>query len=115
MRNNHEKKITMCNGRVMMQCNIATKSSNCSFSIPIKLQIVNKFAVTAVQQLKLACRSALTEGLFRVDIFQTKTGKLVVNEFESLEADYATKEDKDRRKVYNYLTDYWISVLTQFA
>ena len=30
----------------------------------------------------------ITDGLFRVDFFQTITGKMVVNELESLDAEY---------------------------
>ena len=47
-----------------------------------------KFAESALREFSAACPSALVGSMMRVDIFQTKSGKLVVNELESLEADH---------------------------
>jgi hypothetical protein len=48
-------------------------------------------ACTALEKLKATLPYAITDGLFRVDIFQTLSGQLVVNEFESLEADFGCR------------------------
>ena len=53
---------------------------------------------------------AITDGLFRVDIFQTRQGKVVVNEFESLDANYdgeATCESVTK----TFLLAYWKKVI----
>jgi len=47
-----------------------------------------KFAESASREFSAGCPLALVGSLMRVDIFQTKSGKLVVNELESLEADH---------------------------
>jgi hypothetical protein len=47
-----------------------------------------KFAESALRSFSAACPSALVGSMVRVDIFQTKSGKLVINELESLEADH---------------------------
>ena len=49
-----------------------------------------KFAESALRSFSAACPSALAGSMVRVDIFQTKSEKLVINELEleSLEADH---------------------------
>ena len=63
-----------------------------------------KFAEEAVVELKRACSSAIIDGLVRVDIFETQMGKLVVNEFESLEACYYHNNESE---VCAKLVEYW--------
>ena len=48
------------------------------------------FASEAVAKLRESAPYAITDGLFRVDIFQTIAGRMVVNEFESLDAGYVS-------------------------
>jgi hypothetical protein len=52
----------------------------------------------------------LTKDLFRVDVFQTASGELKVNEFESLEACY-TSTPENERKFLHFLIDYWKDML----
>jgi len=52
-----------------------------------------KYAESALREFSAACPAALVSSLMRVDIFQTKLGKLVVNELESLEADHHCGEN----------------------
>lgn len=68
------------------------------------------FAEAAVCQLKLQDPSFICEGLVWVDIFCTESGKLVVNEFESLEAAY-NKSFKDELILSVALSRYWQGVL----
>ena len=45
-------------------------------------------SIAAIERTKTNCPGFITDGLLRVDIFKNKDGKYVVNEFESLDADY---------------------------
>jgi len=52
---------------------------------------------------------AITDGLVRVDVMQTKDGRLVVNEFEGFEALYegtGSADSKDYR-AKNFLINYY--------
>ena len=46
------------------------------------------FAEESIAELRKNCPESLTSGLVRVDIMQSDDGHMVVNEFESLEADH---------------------------
>lgn len=70
-----------------------------------------EFAEKAIRDLAKACPFAILDGLVRVDIFRNKAGQLVVNEFESLEADFAhNKKDGD---VFTALSLYWFNKCSQ--
>ena len=97
-----------------MLCHIDTCSGGYAFSKVPHVDIF-KFAEEAVKKLKSACPSAITDGIVRVDIFQTMFGKFVVNEFESLEADYCTTSETDSFFVRNFLVDYWVNVLDKLS
>lgn len=60
------------------------------------------------------CPHAITDGLFRVDVFQTRLGELVVNEFESLDAVYYCGRDTSHH-VTNFLCEYWVKQLTKIG
>ena len=56
----------------------------------------------------------ITEGLFRVDVFEVYKGKYVVNEFESLDADvYGTATDRgnNEQSIREAMRKYWTSVI----
>jgi hypothetical protein len=53
---------------------------------------VLSYATTAIGILKRANPHAILDGLVRVDIFQLEDGRLVVNEFESLEACFVQRK-----------------------
>ena len=66
----------------------------------------------ALQEFASACPNALVDSLMRVDIFQTMAGKLVVNEFESLEADHHSPfGDGDKLEVDDNVRNYYESIL----
>jgi hypothetical protein len=50
------------------------------------------FVETAIQVLKTGNPNSITESVVRVDVFQRNDGKMVVNEFESLEAGIWSKK-----------------------
>lgn len=65
------------------------------------------FAENAVNALKMACPVSLTQGILRVDIFQAADGRLVVNEFESLEACIYSTCAKQEAAALTWMVDYW--------
>lgn len=85
--------------------------SGASFSVRPHTRLFD-FVKSAVGIFRHRCPYAITDGLFRVDVFQTKLGKLVVNEFESLDASYYSTERGDSSFVVtNFLRQYWLSKL----
>lgn len=66
-----------------------------------------QFVREAIQTLKSGFPGFITEGLVRVDVFETMAGDLVVNEFESLDAAYYSTQIEDEMKVKVYLQNYW--------
>ena len=69
------------------------------------------FVVKAWNKLKEATDEAfLCDGLTRVDVFCDYSGNLVVNEFESLDANFSSK-DKNVAEVKMFLTTYYTNVL----
>lgn len=60
------------------------------------------FAEESLMLLKQRRPSTITEGLVRVNVMQRNDGVMIVNEFESLEADYHSDT-----KVSAYLFNFW--------
>jgi len=67
---------------------------------------IYKFAENAVRELEKCCPEAITDGLLRVDIFQTAENKLVVNEFESLEANISCKNINKQLHTVDLMRQY---------
>jgi len=65
------------------------------------------FAQTCVRILRQWSRPSITHGLMRVDIMQTKRGNLVLNEFESFEANYYSSIHSEEFHVMQFLTEFW--------
>ena len=65
------------------------------------------FATETLADFRKSCPWSITSGLFRVDIFQTINGHLVVNEFESLETNYYGSPVEEAC-VERFLEDYWL-------
>jgi hypothetical protein len=111
MDDNSEKKVTLING----VATLLSASKGRGWKRAVGREELFEFAENAVRMLKAAWPASLTDGLFRVDIFQTAEGKLVVNEFESLEADYATSSITDTAVVTDFLFQYWVNQLSNFV
>jgi len=117
MKNAKEYKIVVINNTAMYEANNASKKG-VSFSKYPHTELL-KFAEDALFALKVKCPSTIADGLVRVDIFKTLKGKLVVNEFESLEACYYSKRKNSdltiELNVAKYLREtYWSSQLIKF-
>jgi hypothetical protein len=59
------------------------------------------------------CKGALVGFLLRVDIMQLSNGKMVVNEFESFEAVFASSSECETCRVQQYLDDFWNDMLLE--
>ena len=68
------------------------------------------FADAAMRRLVKALPYVISDGLFRVDIFQTADGRLVVNEFESLDANFDGSEQYEMI-TNNFLSSYWSNLM----
>jgi len=88
VRNRKEYKVVLFNGKYQYVNNKPkTPPHSHAFSYEPHERL-RRFAEYAVSELSVCCPGAITDGLVRVDVFQTATKSLVVNEFESLEAIY---------------------------
>jgi len=71
-----------------------------------------EFAGKAIGTFRLNAPFAITDGLFRVDVFQDVTGKMVVNEFESLDANYSALTHL-QMATHSFLIKYWENKITE--
>jgi hypothetical protein len=82
-----------------------------SFSSP---EILKEFAEEAVRKLESTTPSLLSNFMLRVDIMQRSDGRLVVNEFESLEAAFSGK-DAHELQTQSFLADFWLKELNKLV
>jgi hypothetical protein len=110
MENRKEYKVVVLNENpVYVSYNSKNSGSKCkSFSKPPHDELF-QFARSAVEKLKLNCSESIVDGLIRVDIFQNKEKKFVVNEFESLDAAYSANEGNMIKDclTFEFLVLYW--------
>ena len=71
----------------------------------------NQFAEDAVTQLGQICSGAVVDFVMQVDIMCLKSGQMVVNEFDSLEANYVGYRDEEMATQDFYIS-YWTKLLT---
>jgi len=95
---------------------IVSRSARCgsgvSYSVRPHTRLFD-FVRRACNVFRERCPYAITDGLFRVDVFQTRMGELVVNEFESLDAAYYGGGRDISFHVTNFLFEYWLKLLTE--
>jgi hypothetical protein len=119
MHNRKECKVVVLNNSPVYQACISTggnsKSKNGVCRSFADFEELQQFANQAIAQLRLAAPFAITDGLFRVDIFQTAAGKMVVNEFESLDAEYQSSISGRAEAVYTFLEKYWCHKIEAFC
>lgn len=79
--------------------------------------MVVRFAKEALHLLALKCPHAILDGLVRVDVMVTCRGEYVVNEIESLEANYWSNAgngaERDDIRTHGFLNQYWLDKLHQ--
>lgn len=74
-----------------------------------------KFAEDSIAKLRTNCPESLASGLVRVDIMQSDEGHMVVNEFESLEADHSCSSITNETELGNKLKMYYADMICSFA
>ena len=74
------------------------------------------FAELAIRRFRLHSPFAVTNGLLRVDIFQDAQGNMVVNEIESLDAEYGCSMygGKFQMFTHSFLIKYWEKKVIDF-
>jgi hypothetical protein len=114
MKNRQEYKVVVFNEEVQfVTANARRARPSISFSKRPHYKLI-QFAQDAVQDLKKSCPEFLCDGLVRVDIFQNENGDMIVNEFESLGANYYTNNDVDML-FSQKLVHYWELKLTDYV
>jgi len=89
MVSNNESKVVCDGGKALYMSSISKKGISPNGANGVSKQALFTFAENALLSLKAADSSFCMDSITRVDIFQTSKGKLVVNEFESLDANYS--------------------------
>ena len=74
---------------------------------------LHKFAEDSIQLLEDELHSTILNGLVRVDIMLRNDGKMIVNEFESLEAEFVKSAITDNC-VVTFIENYWFQILENF-
>ena len=112
-KNSCEYKVVLFNGHAKYIC--VSQRNNNSRAFSNKKQLM-EFAETAVAMLKHACPSICCEALIRVDIMISNDDKIIVNEFESLEAcTYSAKRCiQDEANLNVQLTTFWKTILLKY-
>jgi len=114
MRNKKEYKVVLFNREPKYVAHNANLMGT-GFSRYPHHEIMN-FAAHALNEFSLACPFAMVNSLMRVDIFQNKSNKLVVNEFESLEADHHSNYGTQRKDAVDFqVKDYYERVLSDLV
>ena len=108
MLNTNESKVVLFDGIPQYICDFKKSISK---NIKTKDEILN-FAKHACSELKIATSGAfLCDGISRVDIFCDNSGKLVVNEFENLDANFATNDNNKHARTIQFLVTYYVRIL----
>lgn len=114
MKNKKEYKVVLFN-RVPRYVAHNASVMGTGFSRHPHLEIMN-FAAHALNEFSVSCPFAMVDSMMRVDIFQTKSNKLVVNEFESLEADHHSNYGTDKKDAVDYQVEqYYERVLSDLV
>jgi len=115
--NRKEYKVVVLGGKashIIPQCANGTMANGKEFNFFKTPESFLHFAEMAVVCLAKRCPGSHVEGLIRVDIMETATGNMIVNEFESLEAVYDTPHNASHQLagcVKLFLMGYWVSVV----
>lgn len=120
MYNRKEYKIVSLNQVPTYIASIASgrnKQSGCGINKAFaKTDDLLAFAEEAIRRFRLHAPYAITDGLLRVDVFQDVNGKMVVNEFESLDAEYgcSSYDARYQNAAHSFLAKYWEKKMADF-
>jgi hypothetical protein len=110
LKNKREEKIVLLNCKAITR--FTKNKSGKSFLSKYELF---EFAENAMKRLKCKIPSVIADGLTRVDIMVTDDGRIIVNEFESLEATYYSNSVNTNEELITerFLKLYWINKLKE--
>jgi hypothetical protein len=112
MANKREYKVVCLGGVPQYVASINRPSSGPSFSAFPHARLFS-FADSAIQRAKgNGCPGLIISGLLRVDIFINKSQQFIVNEFESLDAEYCSSEHVNEASTKMFLENYWHKVIS---
>ena len=111
MLNRKEYKVVVLGGTARYVAHIERKCGNQRSFSRSPHSALFAFAENAVLALQHACPASLADGILRVDIFQNAEGRLVVNEFESLEACTYSKCITKEAAALSWMVKYWNTAL----
>ena len=112
-----EYKVVCFQEQVQFLTSNPKKAGGKSFSVAPHEELF-QFASQALQDLKVNCHEFISDGLVRIDIFQNRYGKFVVNEFETLEANYESERKCDFEMTSAFtekLTAFWLEKIQFFC
>jgi hypothetical protein len=109
MKDNREVKLVFlgCQFQYVMSCSVRTVVMSLTDHSDEELIL---FATNALQRISKH-DEYIVDGLVRVDIFSNNDDNLVVNELESLEARWFSKNDKHLANCATYLQNYWENMI----
>lgn len=106
MKNRLEYKVICINGEAQYVSNIK-RSTGTSFSSHPH-EALFQFAEDAILRAKNSgCPGLIINGILRVDIFQNQRGDFIVNELESLDAEYCSNNSVGECAAGVFLEVYW--------
>ena len=103
--NKKEYKVVVQGGVAKYIASIGTCCKGRAFATKDQLL---KFAEHAVGILRDKSIHFIWQGTVRVDIMQTNSQQLIVNEFESLEACIYSNQDRNLLPAVEWMVEYWI-------
>jgi hypothetical protein len=110
MINRREYKVVCLNSEPIYIAHIKTFRSGKSFSTEPHT-LLFEFVRSAIQSIKASMPGTFTEALFRVDVFKRNDGRLVVNEFENMEAGFESSCENEAI-VHDFIRNFWNKFLT---
>lgn len=116
--NVYEAKVVCLNKKAAYISNIGGKKGT---AIPFNLSKKERdaalfsFAEECIRVLQRKCPNAILDGVVRVDIMMLKTGELVVNEFETLEACIFSKCEDKQIRTMDFIRRYWESIIERIC
>jgi len=109
--NRKEYKVVLLGGEALYVANI---SQHEGLGAPFSSSPHNELKLLAEQAceiLESRCPGALTQQILRVDIMQSCNG-LVVNEFESLEANFSSHQfERFQMLAQNFIREFWLTTI----
>lgn len=113
MKNRKEYKVVYYKGAARYVAKIKQRAANENAYSYAPHTSLFTFANNAVNALANANSCFLNDAILRVDIFQTSSGRLVVNEFESLEACIYSDPHTHELRAKDWSKDFWYEELKE--